>query len=185
MICSGKETGKLIPRRSCTNHSVFMGEKKVSLKETYRLLVQLHSDSLMKVRHARIMWGEFGNCRRGIHDDDRIGRSNTSPCIWRNVSGGTVNIEYSSLSNRLIDHYKIKLLFMTQQLLAGQVLFICRVSLSHSDKPHSVGLLWTSYQPDVETSTLQHTTNTRDRRLYPQEEKNPQSQQASSRRPMP
>jgi len=36
---------------------------------------------------------------------------------------------------------------MTQQLLAGQA------SRSHSDAPHSVGLLWTSDQLDTETST--------------------------------
>ena len=34
--------------------------------------------------------------------------------------------------------------------------------LSHSDTPHSVGLLWTSDQPDTETSTWQHTTLTTD-----------------------
>jgi hypothetical protein len=33
-------------------------------------------------------------------------------------------------------------------------------SRSHSDTPHSVGLLWTSDQPVAETSTWQHTTNT-------------------------
>jgi hypothetical protein len=34
-------------------------------------------------------------------------------------------------------------------------------SRSHSlDTPHSVGLLWTTHQPDAETSTSQHTTPT-------------------------
>jgi len=32
-------------------------------------------------------------------------------------------------------------------------------SLSHSDAPHSVELLWTSDQPDAETSTWQHITH--------------------------
>jgi hypothetical protein len=35
----------------------------------------------------------------------------------------------------------------------------------HSDTPHSVGLLWTSDQPDAENSTWQNPTLTRDR--YP------------------
>jgi hypothetical protein len=35
------------------------------------------------------------------------------------------------------------------------------ITLRHT--PHSVGLLWTSDQPDAETSTWQHTTLTRDR----------------------
>jgi len=34
-----------------------------------------------------------------------------------------------------------------------------RASRSHSDTPHSVGLLWTSDKPDAETSTWQHTTD--------------------------
>jgi hypothetical protein len=35
----------------------------------------------------------------------------------------------------------------------GLGLLIFKVSRSHSDTPHSVGLLWKSDQPDVETST--------------------------------
>jgi hypothetical protein len=53
----------------------------------------------------------------------------------------------------------------------------------HSDKPHSVGLLWTNNRPDAETSTWQHTTLTRDRHPCRRRESNPQSQQRSSRRP--
>ena len=45
----------------------------------------------------------------------------------------------------------------------GLGLLIVEVSRSHSDTPHSVGLLWTSGRPDAETSTSQHTTFTRDR----------------------
>jgi len=35
----------------------------------------------------------------------------------------------------------------------GQDLLIIETSRSHSDTPHSVGLLWTSEQPVAETST--------------------------------
>jgi hypothetical protein len=41
------------------------------------------------------------------------------------------------------------------------------VPRSHSDTPHSVGLLWTGDQPVEETSTWQHTTLTRDRHPCP------------------
>jgi len=58
-------------------------------------------------------------------------------------------------------------------------------SRSHSDTPHSVGLLWTSGQPVAETSTWQHTTISRDRHPYLRWDSNPQSQQASGRRPSP
>jgi len=53
------------------------------------------------------------------------------------------------------------------------------------DTPHLVGLLWTSDQPDAKTSIWQHTTLTRDKRPYPGRDWNPQSQQASGRRPTP
>jgi hypothetical protein len=52
--------------------------------------------------------------------------------------------------------------FMAQQPLLGQGLLIIEASRSHLDTPHSVGLFWTSDQPDAETSTWQHTTLTRD-----------------------
>jgi len=42
----------------------------------------------------------------------------------------------------------------------GQGLLIIEASRSHSDAPHSVGLLWTSDQPDAETSTWQHSQQT-------------------------
>jgi hypothetical protein len=49
---------------------------------------------------------------------------------------------------------------MAQQLLVGQGLLIIEASRSHSDTPHSVGLFWTSDQPDAETSTWQHSQET-------------------------
>jgi hypothetical protein len=54
---------------------------------------------------------------------------------------------------------------MAQQTLVGQGLLIIDVSRSHSDTPHSLRFLWTSDQPDAETSTCQHTTFTRDRHV--------------------
>ena len=48
----------------------------------------------------------------------------------------------------------------------GQDLFIIEGSRSHLDTPHAVGLLWASDQPDVETSTRQHTTLTRETPQY-------------------
>ena len=58
-----------------------------------------------------------------------------------------------------------------------------KASRLHSDSPHSVGLLWTSGQPDAQTSTWQHTTLTKDRHPFSRRDSNLQSQQASSRRP--
>jgi hypothetical protein len=47
--------------------------------------------------------------------------------------------------------------------LHSQGLLIIEASRSHSDTPHSVRHLWTSDQPDAETSASQHATITRDR----------------------
>jgi hypothetical protein len=51
---------------------------------------------------------------------------------------------------------------MAQQPLLGQGLLIIEASRLHSETPQSVVLLWMSDQPDAQTSTLQHTTLTRD-----------------------
>jgi len=42
---------------------------------------------------------------------------------------------------------------MVQQSLLGQDLVIIDESLSYSDTPHSVRLLWTSDRPDAEATT--------------------------------
>ena len=47
---------------------------------------------------------------------------------------------------------------MAQQTLVGQGLLIIEASRSHSETPHSLGLLWASDQLVAETSTWQHTT---------------------------
>jgi hypothetical protein len=55
---------------------------------------------------------------------------------------------------------------MLRQPLVGQGLLIVEASRSHSDTPHSVGLLRTSDQPDAETSTWQHTIFSRERDIH-------------------
>ena len=49
----------------------------------------------------------------------------------------------------------------------GQGLLIIKDSLSHSHTPQSVGLLWTSDQPEAQASTRQHTTLTTDKHPCP------------------
>jgi hypothetical protein len=49
---------------------------------------------------------------------------------------------------------------------------------------HSVGLLWTSDQPDADISTYQHTALTTDRHPCLRWDSNPQSQKAGDRRSM-
>ena len=65
----------------------------------------------------------------------------------------------------------------------GQGFLIVEDSWSHSDTPQSVRLLWTSDQPDAETSTWQHATLAREKYPCPRWDSNSQSQQASGRRP--
>ena len=54
---------------------------------------------------------------------------------------------------KVICVYMCNSLFMDRQSPVGQSLLINEDSKSHSDTPHSVGLLWTSDQTNVETST--------------------------------
>jgi len=67
----------------------------------------------------------------------------------------------------------------------GRGLLIHEDLRSHSDTPHSVGLLQTSDQPDAETSTWQSTTLTTDRYQCPRWDSSSKSQQARGRRPTP
>jgi hypothetical protein len=77
------------------------------------------------------------------------------------------------------------LFLVAQQPLVGQGLFGIEPSRSHLDTPNSLRFLWTSDQPDAETSTWQHTTLTRDRQLWHRLDLNPKSQPASGCRPTP
>jgi hypothetical protein len=54
---------------------------------------------------------------------------------------------------------------MAQQTLVRQSLLILEASRSHSDAPHSVGIILTIDQPVSEVFTWQHTTLTTDRSL--------------------
>jgi hypothetical protein len=71
---------------------------------------------------------------------------------------------------------------MARQPLVGQGLLMIEASRSHSDTPHSVRLLWTSDQPDAETSISTSTHNTHDKYICPWQGFEPASQQASGRR---
>jgi len=67
-----------------------------------------------------------------------------------------------------------------QQPPVGQGLLITEASRSHSDKPQSEGLLWTSDQPDSETSSWQNTTITTDKHPCLSRYSNPQSQRVAA-----
>jgi hypothetical protein len=56
-------------------------------------------------------------------------------------------------SRRLMKTWERLLFSIAQQPIVGQGFLIIEASRSHSDTPHSVGLLWMSDQPDTETAT--------------------------------
>jgi hypothetical protein len=56
---------------------------------------------------------------------------------------------------------------------------------THNDPPQSVGLLQTSDQPVADTSTWQNTTLKTNKHPCPRRDSNPQSREASGRRPTP
>jgi hypothetical protein len=63
--------------------------------------------------------------------------------------------------------YHYKYFFVMARLpQVGKGLLICEVSRSHSDTLRSVRLLWTSEQPNSQTSTWQHTTLTTVKHSY-------------------
>jgi hypothetical protein len=72
-----------------------------------------------------------------------------------------------------------------QQPPVSRGLHIIEDTWLHSNSPHSVTFLWTSDQPDADNSTWQHTVLKTDGQPRPQWDANPQSQQASDRRPTP
>jgi hypothetical protein len=83
--------------------------------------------------------------------------------MCRNVSERTVDmcrdvsLAHSSVHTIRVMPTELKKVlsafFMTRQPLGGLGRVIIEASLSHSDTPHSVGLLWTSDRPVAETST--------------------------------
>jgi len=76
------------------------------------------------------------------------------------------------------------LILPTRCMCSGLLLYLITHNDTHTHTyTHSVGLLWTSDQPDAETSTWQHTTLTTDRHQCCRRDSNPQCQQVSCRRP--
>ena len=72
---------------------------------------------------------------------------------------------------------------MARHPLVGLRLGLLTVEVSRSDTPHSGGLLWTSDRPFEETSLPDNTQHSQETSM-PRWDSNPQSQQASGRRPM-
>jgi hypothetical protein len=68
------------------------------------------------------------------------------------------------------------------QSLVIQGVLTVEASRSHTGTPHSVGLLWTTDQPEAENSTWRNTTLAKERHPCPRRDSNPQSQQASDSR---
>ena len=66
---------------------------------------------------------------------------------------------------------------------SGPVFLLAEVWRSHSDTPHSVGLLQTCHQPVAETSTRPHRTFKGQRHPCPLQSSKPQFQHANGRTP--
>ena len=65
-------------------------------------------------------------------------------------------------------NYFYVLFFMVREPLVGQGLLIIEASGSHTDTPHSVGLLWTSDRP-VADLLLTHSTHKRQTSMFSSE----------------
>ena len=74
------------------------------------------------------------------------------------ISRGDGVVFVTPLGSELMNRRWVSTIFMlflskAQQSLEGRNLLSLEASRSHSDTPHSLGLLWTRNQPDAETST--------------------------------
>jgi len=77
---------------------------------------------------------------------------------------------------------------MAQYFHSGLDRLIVELSISHTDKPHSVELIWRNDQPVAKASTWQHTAFTRATHLClpaPRRHSKQQSQQTSGGKPTP
>jgi len=93
--------------------------------------------------------------------------------VWHTMQWGLKIAFYDVLVECQIPFGWFYFFTTAQQPLVGQGLLIMDDSWSHSDTPHSVGPLWTSHEPDAETSTWQHTTFIRDKHPCPRRDSNP------------
>jgi hypothetical protein len=83
--------------------------------------------------------------------------------VLKDSAGLTVHNAYQIADPEVQCHIQCARFFLTWRNSSpplGQGLLIVKDSLSHSDAPQSVGLLWTGNQLVAETSTRQHTTLT-------------------------
>jgi len=124
------------------------------------------------------------NCNANIYGNRKCLRKNLIPNFAK------IKILNNCPASKFTQKYLILYLFyiwyfftMVQQPPpSGPNPLIIEDSWSHSDTPHSVGLLWTSDRPVAGTSTWQHTTLTTDTHPCPRRDSNPQSQQSRGRR---
>ena len=111
--------------------------------------------------------------------------SHEHPCPQRDSSPWSQQSSGRRLSLAGILISNLFIVFMPRKSLVSQSLLIPEASQSHSEASRFVGFLWTSDQPDAETSTWQHPTVARYRYPCPWRDSNPQSQQRSGGRPTP
>jgi hypothetical protein len=87
----------------------------------------------------------------------------------------TLDYPSSSLVTIQFVIYRVIFFFHGATAPVGQGLLIIEALRSHSDTPHSVGLLWTSDQPDTGTFTWQYKTLTRGRLPWARRDSTPKS----------
>jgi hypothetical protein len=104
-------------------------------------------------------------------------------CVFNFYKRLNVVTIWSKHNAKWIKSNTFPVFLMVQQPPVGQGLLIIEASRLHSDTPHSVGLLWTSDQPDAETSTWKHKTLTTDRHPCPHRDSNSQSPTRSAADP--
>ena len=116
-----------------------------------KVLVQIHCACLQQhSKIPRLHAQSLLFCERHNHFEPEL----------RYTAFRTVCFSFTRGTSNAKTYYIIFFSWLTAP--ASQNLFFLETSWSYSDTTHSVGLLWTNYQPVAETSTWQH-TNTHNR----------------------
>jgi hypothetical protein len=119
-------------------------------------------------------------CQIWFNSTFKGSRKRRRPNIW--YTDTRMNVEYFILGN-IVTSYNFFSRNSPQWARASSITKF--LEHTHNDAPHSVGLLWTSDQPDAETSTWQHSTLTPHIHPYPLWDSKPKWHQARGRRLTP
>ena len=198
IVCKASVTGDLIWLENCSQSSLFMAILAYSVPKSIKGMT-FHLRSKKEKSKFVYQCYQHIDCIGCINPMNFTSPRNQNSCplsysVWWRVTYNVRNQwsfgimkQEREKENCVVLQWSLLIIVLPWRNSPhwAKDLLIVEDSRSHLDTPHSVGLLWTSGQTVAETSTWQRTTLTRDRHPFLRWDSNPQSQQASGRRPTP